>query len=132
MHSPTTVVLILLAGALGALVRIATLRLATRRGYRSSLGLVVLNLGGSFLAGVAAAVAAGTGVEPRIATIVLGGLLGGYTTFSAVSLEVATARGGQRRWVSVEAVLSVLAAPPIALVGMRLGALLVASAGGTS
>jgi CrcB protein len=119
--------LVFVGGAIGAAARYGTLRLATRLGYRASLGLFALNALGCLLAGVAAVVFARSGLvglsPASTQTALIGGLLGGYTTFSAVALECATAAvGPMRRRVLIEAALSTILAAPFARLGMALGA----------
>lgn len=84
---------IALGGALGALARhgcgLAVLRLA---GPGFPLGTFAVNLAGSFLMGLAAVAVLARGGEDlrRFAPFLMPGLLGGFTTFSAFSLETVT------------------------------------------
>ncbi|MBL9147641.1 MAG: CrcB family protein [Phycisphaerae bacterium] len=118
--------LVFVGGAIGAAARYGTLRLATRLDHRASLGLFALNSLGCLLAGVFAvafAQAGLLGLSPESTqTALIGGLLGGYTTFSAVALECATAAvGPMRRRVLIEAALSTILAAPLARLGMAIG-----------
>ncbi|KNG92287.1 fluoride efflux transporter FluC [Pseudaestuariivita atlantica] len=70
-------------GALGAVLRYLLAGLVA-----FPMGTLMVNVAGSFLMGVAfAALLAGT-VQPRFAAALMPGLLGGFTTFSAFSLDV--------------------------------------------
>lgn len=81
---------IALGGALGAVARhasgIAVLRLA---GPGFPFGTLAVNVAGSFLMGIAAVaiVARGGAGLQKAAPFLMPGLLGGFTTFSAFSLE---------------------------------------------
>ncbi|SKB05095.1 fluoride efflux transporter FluC [Aeromicrobium choanae] len=96
------IALIALAGGLGAVLRFVVDG-AVARWVRSSvpLGTFVVNLSGSFVLGlVVASTATGSDVRAVVGT----GLLGGYTTFSAASVEsVLLARAGGARAVTVAA-----------------------------
>jgi CrcB protein len=81
-----TVVLVLLAGALGAVLRDVVARYVRR----PLLGVAVVNVTGALALGVAVARVDGT------ALLVLGtGVLGGYTTYSTWMVEATVA--GRRR-----------------------------------
>lgn len=80
-----------MGGAVGAMLRYLTVALVGRlAGSGFPYGTMLVNGVGSFLMGIAVVVLvarAGSGIE-RIAPFLLPGLLGGFTTFSAYSLEV--------------------------------------------
>lgn len=77
------VVAVLLAGALGAACRfVIDHAVSAGRTGRLPLGTVLVNVSGSFGAGVAAGLAAGQVVPPAAHLVVAGGFLGAYTTFS--------------------------------------------------
>ncbi|MDZ4830845.1 MAG: CrcB family protein [Phycisphaerae bacterium] len=125
MLSMPEAALVFAGGALGSAVRYASLRLGTRFGMHASLALAAINLAGCVLAGAVATSFMRTGfgeLDADLArALLLGGMLGGFTTFSAVSLEVAAAaRGGQRRRILIETVASVVLAAPMARLGMLL------------
>lgn len=85
-----------LAGGAGAGLRYVVDRLLTpARGPRFPVGILVVNVTGSFALGVITGL--GTALAPEL-SIVLGlGLLGGYTTFSTVSVETVLL-AQRRRW----------------------------------
>jgi len=83
-----TLSLLVLAGALGALLRYEV-ELAVRRtlGPEFPWGTLVINVSGSFVLGVLAGLAAHHGVPSSVGTVVGTGLLGAYTTFSTFSVD---------------------------------------------
>ena len=96
-------------GGVGAGLRYAV-DAAVMRGRRDAfpLGILVVNATGSFALGILAGV--GTVLAGEWATILGMGLLGGYTTFSTVSVE--TVLLGQRRrvdwaWINLIGTLGV-------------------------
>jgi CrcB protein len=94
-----------IGGALGSMARYGCSGLAVRMfGPSFPWGTLIVNVAGSFAIGVAAALAAGS--RPLLAgdarAFVIAGVLGGFTTFSAFSLETLNlARGGA--WVAAAA-----------------------------
>jgi CrcB protein len=85
-----TLLLVAAGGAIGSvarhLVNVAALRLA---GPVFPLGTVTVNLAGSFLMGLLA-VALAPHAGSRAAPFLMTGVLGGFTTFSAFSLDAVT------------------------------------------
>ena len=83
-----TLALLVLAGALGALLRYEV-ELAVRRrvGPGFPLGTLLINVSGSFVLGVLVGLAAHRGVSSSVVTVVGTGLLGAYTTFSTFSVD---------------------------------------------
>lgn len=77
------------AGALGAVTRYLV-DLLISRDSASSLpwGTIVINVTGSFLAGVLAGLLGRGAVSSSLALVVAGGFLGAYTTFSTAMYEV--------------------------------------------
>ncbi len=78
--------LVALGGALGASLRYGVGLLAQRLGAGFPFGTVSVNLLGSFLMGVCFVLSAKLD-HPRFAPLMMTGLLGGFTTFSAFSLD---------------------------------------------
>ena len=78
-----------LGGAIGASARYLT-NVAVMRGIGPGFpwATVIVNVAGSFLMGVLVVVLAGTG--NRFAPFLITGILGGFTTFSAFSLDAVT------------------------------------------
>lgn len=87
----TTVSLVALGGAIGASLRYLTgvgvLRLLGPQDF--PLAIIMVNVIGSFLMGVFVVAAANRGLT-HYSPFVMTGLLGGFTTFSAFSLETVT------------------------------------------
>lgn len=87
----STISLVALGGAIGASLRFLTgigmLRLFGQTGF--PLPILTVNVFGSFLMGMFVVVAANRGLT-HYAPFVMTGLLGGFTTFSAFSLETMT------------------------------------------
>lgn len=87
----STISLVALGGAIGASLRFLTgigmLRLFGQDGF--PLPILTVNVFGSFLMGMFVVVAANRGLT-HYAPFVMTGLLGGFTTFSAFSLETMT------------------------------------------
>ncbi len=79
-----------LGGAIGASARYLTNVTATRLfGHGFPWGTVIANIAGSFLMGVLVVVLARRG-GTHLAPLLMTGMLGGYTTFSAFSLDAFT------------------------------------------
>lgn len=76
------------AGGVGAVLRHGVHVLVTRAGRPSSLATLGVNVVGSFAAGLLVALAT-RGLPADVATVIGVGLLGGFTTFSTASVEVA-------------------------------------------
>ena len=86
----TSLLQVAVGGAIGASARYLTNVSATRLlGHGFPWGTVVANVLGSFLMGVLVVVLAKKGGN-HLAPLLMTGLLGGFTTFSAFSLDVFT------------------------------------------
>ena len=83
------VLVVLIAGALGASARHG-LDLLLRRRFPSgpSIGILVANLGGSFLLGLVVGVAATRTLDPSVRLAVGTGFCGAFTTFSTFSAQL--------------------------------------------
>ena len=76
------------AGALGAVCRyILDYAVSARAAGVFPWGTLLINTTGSLLAGVVAGLTASAFVPPKLHTIVAGGFLGAYTTFSTAMYE---------------------------------------------
>lgn len=84
-----TMILVALAGGLGAAARLVADGAIARWTSRAPvpLGIVVVNIAGSFVLGVVTALVGGSLLSPQVGSIVGVGFCGGFTTFSTASLE---------------------------------------------
>lgn len=112
MSRPLLLLVVAVAGGAGAGLRYVLDRvIGTREGL--PVGILVVNLSGSLVLGLLTGL--GTLIAPEVALILGTGLLGGYTTFSAVSVD-SVLLAERRRWRDAAAdllgtlVLSVAAA----------------------
>jgi CrcB protein len=127
--NPGLLVLVALAGGVGAGLRYVLDRLMTARPGGFPRGILVINVTGSFALGLLTGL--GAAVAPEVAFVIGTGLLGGYTTFSTVSVETVLL-AERRRWRDAAANLfgtwglAVLAAGA----GIALGLWIAAPAGG--
>ena len=83
-----TALLVAVAGAIGCLARYGV-GLAGQRlfGDRFPYGTLAVNLVGSFAIGAVMVVAEARALDPRLRVAVVGGFLGGFTTYSAFAYE---------------------------------------------
>jgi fluoride exporter len=87
----TQVLLITLAGALGVLLRFSADQLMLRFEFQPHIGTFTVNALGCFLAGALYALMASKGtLSPSTSQVLLVGLCGGFTTFSAYALQTLT------------------------------------------
>ena len=109
----STVLLVALGGAIGAALRflsgVAMLRLTGPQDF--PLAIITVNVLGSFLMGVFVVAAAHKGLT-HLSPFVMTGILGGFTTFSAFSLETVTLMergdyGAAGVYVAVSVILSI-------------------------
>ena len=109
----STVLLVALGGAIGAALRflsgVAILRLTGPQDF--PLAIITVNVLGSFLMGVFVVAAAHKGLT-HLSPFVMTGILGGFTTFSAFSLETVTLMergdyGAAGVYVAVSVILSI-------------------------
>ena len=111
-----------LAGGAGAGLRYVVDRLLTpASGLRFPVGILVVNVSGSFALGVVTGL--GTAIAPELSLVLGLGLLGGYTTFSTVSVETVLL-AQRKRWKDAAAnLLGTLALAALAAgAGLALGA----------
>ena len=109
----TTTLYVAFGGAIGAALRFLTgvgmLRLTGPQDF--PLAIITVNVIGSFLMGVFVVAAAHKGLT-HLSPFVMTGILGGFTTFSAFSLETVTlmergAYGAAGLYVGLSVVLSI-------------------------
>jgi CrcB protein len=109
----------------GAGLRYLVDRLLTpASGQRFPVGILVVNVSGSFALGIITGL--GTAIAPELSMVLGLGLLGGYTTFSTVSVETVLL-AQRRRWRDAAANLfGTLALAALAAgAGLLLGAWLI-------
>ncbi|WP_306171768.1 fluoride efflux transporter CrcB [Microbacterium oleivorans] len=117
-------VALIVAGGVGAGIRYV-IDIVVTRGRREAfpVGILVVNVSGSALLGLITGL--GTIVAPDWLAVLGVGLLGGYTTFSTMSVDtVRLARRGRRDWALVNLVGTVVAAVVAAAIGLTLGGLI--------
>lgn len=90
--SLTHILLVAAGGAIGSVLRYLVGVVALQRfGPAFPWGTLFVNITGSFLIGVfAEAIARKFGASPEMRVFLITGILGGYTTFSAFSLDAIT------------------------------------------
>ena len=117
------VVLVGLAGALGAVCRYILGRFVSERANTQfPLGTFCINLSGAFVIGLLFALASRKLVSSTLQVILATGFLGGYTTFSTMSWEgMQLVRGGSTRSGLLYLGGSVLLGLLAATVGLMLG-----------
>ncbi|HUG11217.1 MAG TPA: fluoride efflux transporter CrcB [Opitutaceae bacterium] len=123
-----TYLLIFIGGGLGSIARFAASGLVARLfGETCPWGTILVNVTGSFLIGMIAAMTGPDGrwlVSPSAREFLMIGVLGGYTTFSSFSLQTLTlARDGE--WLHAGA--NVLLSVALCLVAVWLGCMVAAN-----
>lgn len=106
-----TLLWIALAGGVGAMARYAVDLALTPRLSRPGYALALINISGSLLIGLLAGLLTQAAIPTAAATIAMTGFLGGYTTFSAASLDIleTASREGWTRGLSRALAIPVLA-----------------------
>jgi CrcB protein len=114
--TPLLVLAVAVGGALGAVLRhLASVSLAGRG--RIPWGVLVVNVVGSFIAGLAL----GLPLDPTAKLIVLTGFCGGLTTFSTLSVDtLQLILDGKRRAAAVSVALNVALGLAAVLAGLAL------------
>ncbi|WP_424449339.1 fluoride efflux transporter FluC [Microbacterium arborescens] len=112
------------AGGAGAGIRyVLDVLLTGGRRDAFPVGILVVNVTGSGLLGLLTGM--GSIVAPDWLAVLGVGLLGGYTTFSTVSVDsVRLARRGRRDWAVVNLAGTLIAAVLAAAIGLTVGGLL--------
>jgi CrcB protein len=124
-----------LGGAIGTMVRFWLDGVVSNRfGKTFPLGILTINITGSFLIGLLFALIGPEGrwlVRPTVYTFFVVGICGGYTTFSSFSLNTLNlAREGQWLYAGANVVLSVVFCLLAVWLGYLLGASLNPKTGG--
>ncbi|WP_317451074.1 CrcB family protein [Microbacterium thalassium] len=121
MSRPLLMLLVALAGGAGAGLRYVVDRLVpARRGF--PVGVLLVNISGSLALGVLTGL--GAVVAPQLGLVLGLGLLGGYTTFSTVSVEsVLLAERGRWRDAAANLLGTLLLSAAAAAAGLGVGAL---------
>jgi len=123
--NPALLALLALAGGLGAVARfLLDTVVRSRVGTAFPAGTALINLTGSLLLGLVVGLA-GSGALPDALRLVVGtGFLGGYTTFSAASVETEALVVARRPAAAIANGLVVpVACVALAAAGLALGAL---------
>jgi CrcB protein len=98
MESAAAYLWVAFGGAIGATARFGVVQLAVARwGATFPWGTLVVNILGSLAIGFLAAVFSARNTDPSLRFFLITGVLGGYTTFSAFSLET-LAMLYEQRW----------------------------------
>lgn len=115
-----TIFYVMLGGALGALARYSTVQAMSKIIPDYPLGTLTVNLAGSFFIGLLWSIFDQPGTATRAFLFV--GILGGFTTFSAFSIETLTLfREGQFKLGIVHVLLNNIGGITLAFIGMLLG-----------
>jgi CrcB protein len=121
-----TALIVFAGGGVGAVIRHFVNQLVTRlAGLDFPLGVMLINISGSFIMGLAAAFfafKADASWSQPVRLFITTGILGGYTTFSAFSLDVALL---WERGEPLQALLYVLGSVVLSVVGLFAGLTLV-------
>ena len=117
--TPLLILAVAVGGALGAVVRqLASVSLAGRG--RIPWGVLVVNVVGSLIAGLAL----GMPLDPTLQLIILTGFCGGLTTFSTLSVEtVQLILDGKRRAAAASMTLNLALGLTAMLAGLGLASL---------
>ena len=113
-----------LAGGLGAVARLVLDGAVRQRVPGHPWGTVLVNLTGSLLLGLVAGLGAGAALSPSAQLVAGTGFLGGYTTFSAASVEtVRLVRDGRWSASLLHGLGMLVGSVALAALGWGLGAL---------
>ncbi|GAA1508550.1 CrcB protein [Agromyces terreus] len=118
--APGVVIAVLLAGGLGAVIRFALSRLLPVRPGHLPVGILIVNVVGSGIAGVVIGLAERAAVDADLKLILVTGFCGGLTTFSTWSVETIELLDGGRWRAAILNVLVTLVLGAAAAAGMYL------------
>ena len=115
--------LIAIGGALGAVARALIDQAAARAGWLAEYGTLTINLVGSLLAGLIVVLIVERSMVPsELRPLLITGLLGGFTTFSALSVQLSRLMAaGDAVGAVTYAVGSVVLGALCALIGAAIG-----------
>lgn len=115
--------LVALGGALGAVARALIDQAVLRAGWLAEYGTLTINILGSLLAGlVVTLIVERSMVPPEFRPLLVTGLLGGFTTFSALSLQLSRlVTAGDTATAAAYAAGSVALGALCALLGAAIG-----------
>ena len=117
--TPLVLLAVAVGGALGAVLRQLTSVSLAGRG-RIPWGVLVVNVVGSFIAGLALALP----LDPTVQLILVSGVCGGLTTFSTFAVEtIQLVSEGKHRAAAASVALNLVFGLAAALVGLALGML---------
>jgi fluoride exporter len=119
---------LVVAGAVGAVLRYLVDHAVQRRvgagGSDFPLGILVVNLTGSFVLGLVTGLALHHGDPPVLTTVIGTGLIGAYTTFSTLTFDtVSLAENGEWNGASMNVLVSMVLGLGAAAAGLALGSL---------
>ncbi|HMN71080.1 MAG TPA: fluoride efflux transporter CrcB [Rhodoblastus sp.] len=122
----TACIVIMLGGALGTLARYAVSVLAMPISHRLPLGMILINITGSFVIGFFGTLTLAHGkfpVSENLRLFVMVGLCGGYTSFSSFSLQTLDLlRSGATARAAINVVASVVLCVAAVAVGHLIAA----------
>ncbi|MBN9605713.1 MAG: CrcB family protein [Actinomycetales bacterium] len=119
--TPALFLVVVAAGALGALGRYAITQLFAHPRIELPWAVFVVNVVGALLGGALLGLAQAGGVDPAVRSVLFAGFAGGFTTFSTLSVEtIQLVRQGRMRI----AALSVAGNLVVGLAATALGLLL--------
>jgi CrcB protein len=121
--SGVELLLIALGGAFGAVARALIGQAAARAGWLAEYGTLTINLIGSLLAGLIVTLIIERSMVPlELRPLLITGLLGGFTTFSALSMQLSRLiAAGDAVGAATYAVGSVALGAICALLGAAIG-----------
>ncbi len=115
--TPLVLLAVAVGGALGAVLRQLT-SVSLAGSGRVPLGVLVVNVVGSFIAGVAL----GAPLDPTVQLIIVSGLCGGLTTFSTFAVEtIQLVMAGKHRAALMSVGQNLVFGIAAALIGLALG-----------
>jgi fluoride exporter len=118
--SPLVVVAVLVAGAVGAVLRYALSRAFPVRPGHLPGGILIVNVVGSGLAGALIGVAERAALDGDLRLVLVTGFCGGLTTFSTWSVETIELLDGRRRRAAILNVVMTVTLGITAAIGMYL------------